>query len=154
MVEDGKIFEVKSVIIVIGGSFKCIGIKGELEYWGKGVSICVICDGFFYKNKEVVVFGGGDIVVEEVIYLVNICKKVYFIYRRDGFRCVFIILEYVKNNDKIEFLIFYVVEEIKGDVFGVFFLSIKNIVINEIRELVVLGFFIFVGYDVNNVVLK
>ena len=75
MAEDGKTFEAKSVIIATGGSPKRTGIKGESEYWGKGVSTCATCDGFFYKNKEVAVLGGGDTAVEEAIYLANICKK-------------------------------------------------------------------------------
>ncbi|MGL2860542.1 thioredoxin-disulfide reductase, partial [Helicobacter pylori] len=154
LAEDGKTFEAKSVIIATGGSPKRTGIKGESEYWGKGVSTCATCDGFFYKNKEVAVLGGGDTAVEEAIYLANICKKVYLIHRRDGFRCAPITLEHAKNNNKIEFLTPYVVEEIKGDASGVSSLSIKNTATNETRELVVPGFFIFVGYDVNNAVLK
>ncbi|WP_154428263.1 thioredoxin-disulfide reductase [Helicobacter pylori] len=154
LAEDGNTFEAKSVIIATGGSPKRTGIKGESEYWGKGVSTCATCDGFFYKNKEVAVLGGGDTAVEEAIYLANICKKVYLIHRRDGFRCAPITLEHAKNNDKIEFLTPYVVEEIKGDASGVSSLSIKNTATNETRELVVPGFFIFVGYDVNNAVLK
>ncbi|WP_441711861.1 thioredoxin-disulfide reductase [Helicobacter pylori] len=154
LAEDGNTFEAKSVIIATGGSPKRTGIKGESEYWGKGVSTCATCDGFFYKNKEVAVLGGGDTAVEEAIYLANICKKVYLIHRRDGFRCAPITLEHAKNNNKIEFLTPYVVEEIKGDASGVSSLSIKNTATNETRELVVPGFFIFVGYDVNNAVLK
>ncbi|EQD91774.1 thioredoxin reductase, partial [Helicobacter pylori PZ5026] len=154
LAEDGKTFEAKSVIIATGGSPKRTGIKGESEFWGKGVSTCATCDGFFYKNKEVAVLGGGDTAVEEAIYLANICKKVYLIHRRDGFRCAPITLEHAKNNDKIEFLTPYVVEEIKGDASGVSSLSIKNTATNEKRELVVPGLFIFVGYDVNNAVLK
>ncbi|GAA8656785.1 thioredoxin-disulfide reductase [Helicobacter pylori] len=154
LAEDGNTFEAKSVIIATGGSPKRTGIKGESEYWGKGVSTCATCDGFFYKNKEVAVLGGGDTAVEEAIYLANICKKVYLIHRRDGFRCAPITLEHAKNNDKIEFLTPYVVEEIKGDASGVSSLSIKNTATNETRELIVPGFFIFVGYDVNNAVLK
>ncbi|GAA8970956.1 thioredoxin-disulfide reductase [Helicobacter pylori] len=154
LAEDGNTFEAKSVIIATGGSPKRTGIKGESEYWGKGVSTCATCDGFFYKNKEVAVLGGGDTAVEEAIYLANICKKVYLIHRRDGFRCAPITLEHAKNNDRIEFLTPYVVEEIKGDASGVSSLSIKNTATNETRELIVPGFFIFVGYDVNNAVLK
>ncbi len=154
LAEDSKTFEAKSVIIATGGSPKRTGIKGESEYWGKGVSTCATCDGFFYKNKEVAVLGGGDTAVEEAIYLANICKKVYLIHRRDGFRCAPITLEHAKNNNKIEFLTPYVVEEIKGDASGVSSLSIKNTATNETRELIVPGFFIFVGYDVNNAVLK
>lgn len=86
--------------------------------------------------------GGGDTAVEEAIYLANICKKVYLIHRRDGFRCAPITLEHAKNNDKIEFLTPYVVEEIKGDASGVSSLSIKNTATNEKRELVVPGLFI------------
>ena len=81
-----KEVEAKSVIVATGGSPKRSGVKGEDVYWGKGVSSCATCDGFFYKNKEVAVLGGGDTAVEESIYLAKICSKVTLIHRRNAFR--------------------------------------------------------------------
>ena len=76
----------KAVIVATGSTPRRAGFKGEDEFFGKGVSTCATCDGFFYKNKEVAVLGGGDTAVEEALYLANICSKVYLVHRRDEFR--------------------------------------------------------------------
>lgn len=151
---DGKEVQAKSVILATGGRPKKTGIKGEDVFWGKGVSTCATCDGFFYKNKEVVVLGGGDTALEEAIYLTKMCKKVYLIHRRDTFRAAPVTVEHAKNNEKIEFLTPYVVDEILGDNMGVTGVMVKNIETGEARKLDVPGIFIFVGYEVNNQVLK
>ncbi|MCE3036229.1 thioredoxin-disulfide reductase [Helicobacter sp. faydin-H20] len=151
---DGKEVQAKSVILATGGRPKKTGIKGEDVFWGKGVSTCATCDGFFYKNKEVVVLGGGDTALEEAIYLTKMCKKVYLIHRRDAFRAAPVTVEHAKNNEKIEFLTPYVVDEILGDNMGVTGVMVKNIETGEARKLDVPGIFIFVGYEVNNQVLK
>lgn len=148
---DGKISEAKSVIIATGGKPKKSGIKGELEFWGKGVSVCATCDGFFYKNKEVVVLGGGDTALEEAIYLSRICSKVYLVHRRDGFRAAPSTIAHVKENDKIEIITPALVKEIGGDAMGVSFVDIE--VQGKPRRLEVPGIFIFVGYEVNHSVL-
>lgn len=151
---DGKIVEARSVIITTGGRPKKTGIKGENEFWGKGVSTCATCDGFFYKNKEVAVLGGGDTALEEAIYLTKMCKKVHLIHRRSEFRAAPITVEHAKNNDKIEFITPATVEEIKGDNSGVNAIVIKDIAAGESKQLDVPGIFIFVGYEVNNNILK
>ncbi|MCE3039356.1 thioredoxin-disulfide reductase [Helicobacter anatolicus] len=151
---DGREVQAKSVILATGGRPKKTGIKGEDVFWGKGVSTCATCDGFFYKNKEVVVLGGGDTALEEAIYLTKMCKKVYLIHRRDAFRAAPVTVEHAKNNEKIEFLTPYVVDEILGDNMGVTGVMVKNIETGEARKLDVPGIFIFVGYEVNNQVLK
>lgn len=151
---DGKIVEARSVIIATGGRPKKTGIKGESEFWGKGVSTCATCDGFFYKNKEVAVLGGGDTALEEAIYLTKMCKKVHLIHRRSEFRAAPITVEHAKNNEKIEFITPAAVEEIKGDNSGVNAIVIKDITTGETRQLDVPGIFIFVGYEVNNNILK
>lgn len=150
---DGKTIQAKSVIVTTGGRPKRTGIKGEDEFWGKGVSTCATCDGFFYKNKEVAVLGGGDTAIEEAIYLTKMCKKVYLIHRRDGFRAAPITVSHAKSNEKIEFITPAIVEEIKGDSSGVTSLLIKNVQTNELRKLEVPGIFIFAGYEVNNGIL-
>lgn len=149
---DGKTAESKSVIVATGGKPKKSGVKGELEFWGKGVSTCATCDGFFYKNKEVVVLGGGDTALEEAIYLSRICSKVYLVHRREEFRAAPSTIEHARANEKIEFITSATIEEIGGDAMGVSFVNIKKN--NEIRRLDVMGVFVFVGYEVNNSVLK
>ncbi|RDU69079.1 thioredoxin-disulfide reductase [Helicobacter cholecystus] len=149
---DGKIEEAKSVIVCTGGKPKRSGVKGENEFWGKGVSTCATCDGFFYKNKEVVVLGGGDTALEEAIYLSRICSKVYLVHRREEFRAAPSTIAHARENEKIEFITSAIVEEIGGDAMGVSFVDIKQN--GEIRRLNVMGIFIFVGYEVNNSVLK
>lgn len=149
---DGKKVEAKSVIVATGGKPKKSGVKGESEFWGKGVSTCATCDGFFYKNKEVVVLGGGDTALEEAIYLSRICSKVYLVHRREEFRAAPSTIEHARVNEKIEFITSATIEEIGGDAMGVSFVNIKKN--NEIKKLDVMGVFIFVGYEVNNSVLK
>ncbi|PAF54190.1 thioredoxin-disulfide reductase [Helicobacter sp. 13S00482-2] len=151
---DGKVVEARSVIVTTGGRPKRTGIKGEDEFWGKGVSTCATCDGFFYKNKEVAVLGGGDTALEEAIYLTKMCKKVYVIHRRSEFRAAPITVEHAKKNEKIQFITPATVEEIKGDNGGVNSITIKNIQTNQTTQLDVPGIFIFVGYEVNNNILK
>lgn len=149
---DGKKVEAKSVIVAMGGKPKKSGVKGESEFWGKGVSTCATCDGFFYKNKEVVVLGGGDTALEEAIYLSRICSKVYLVHRREGFRAAPSTIAHARENEKIEFITSATVEEIGGDAMGVSFVDVKQN--GEIKRLSVMGIFIFVGYEVNNTILK
>lgn len=151
---DGDILQSKAVIIATGGRPKRSGVKGEGEFWGRGVSTCATCDGFFYKDKEVVVLGGGDTALEEAVYLARICKKVYVVHRRNEFRAAPTTIKHAKENEKIEFITPAVVEEIKGDNSGVTSVVVKNTQNDELTELPVPGIFIFVGYDVNTQVLN
>lgn len=148
-----KEVEAKSVIVATGGSPKRSGVKGEDVYWGKGVSSCATCDGFFYKNKEVAVLGGGDTAVEESIYLAKICSKVTLIHRRNAFRASPVTLERAKNEAKIEFLTPYGIEEICGNDSGVTGLKLKNLEEETIKEIKVDGIFVLIGFNVNNSVL-
>lgn len=150
---NGKMVESKAVILATGGRPKRMGVKGENEFWGKGVSTCATCDGFFYKDKEVVVIGGGDTALEEAIYLTKMCAKVYLVHRRDGFRAAPITLEHARANEKIEILTPYVPLEILGDNSGVTGIMLQNAQTKETKELSVPGVFVFVGYDVNTQVL-
>lgn len=152
--DGGKTTEARAVILATGGSPKRTGVLGESELWGKGVSTCATCDGFFYKGKEVAVIGGGDTAIEEAIYLTKMCSKVYLIHRRDAFRAAPITLEHARNNDKIEFLTPFSPIEITGDKLGVTGIIIEHTQTKERKELAVPGVFIFVGYDVNTQVLR
>ena len=100
---DGSTEEAHSVIVCTGANPRAAGFKGEDEFFGRGVSTCATCDGFFYKGKEVAVIGGGDTALEEALHLAKICSKVYIVHRRDGFRAAPNTIERVKNSDNIEF---------------------------------------------------
>lgn len=152
--DGGKTTEARAVILATGGSPKRTGVLGESDLWGRGVSTCATCDGFFYKGKEVAVIGGGDTAIEEAIYLTKMCSKVYLIHRRDAFRAAPITLEHARNNDKIEFLTPFSPVEITGDKLGVTGIIIEHTQTKERKQLAVPGVFIFVGYDVNTQVLR
>jgi len=154
LLEDGSNVKAKTAIVATGSTPKRAGIKGEDEFFGRGVSTCATCDGFFYKDKEVAVLGGGDTALEEAHYLSNICSKVYLIHRREEFRAAPSTVERVKKTPNIEILTNTIILEIQGDSMGVNNLKIKNLKTGEIRDLRVPGLFIFVGHDVNNSVLK
>lgn len=152
--DGNKTTEARAAILATGGSPKRTGVLGESDLWGKGVSTCATCDGFFYKGKEVAVIGGGDTAIEEAIYLTKMCSKVYLIHRRDAFRAAPITLEHARNNDKIEFLTPFSPVEITGDKLGVTGIIIEHTQTKERKQLAVPGVFIFVGYDVNTQVLR
>lgn len=143
----------KTVIVCTGSTPKKAAIKGEDEFFGKGVSTCATCDGFFYKNKEVALLGGGDTALEEAFYLSNICSKVYIIHRRDTFRAAPSTIERVQKKENIELILSSQIIEIIGDNFGVTGLIIEDSSKNK-KQLDVPGVFIFVGHNVNNSVLK
>lgn len=149
----GEKVEAKSVIVCTGSTPRRSGVKGEDEFFGRGVSTCATCDGFFYKNKEVVVLGGGDTALEEALYLANICSKVYLVHRRDSFRASPVTAEKVKKAENIELILNSTVEEIYGDNMGVTGVITQNKE-GQRRDLQVPGIFVFVGMNVNNSILK
>jgi thioredoxin reductase (NADPH) len=146
--KNGEVLESDVLIIASGSSRKKLSVKGEDNLIGKGVSYCAICDGAFFKDKEVAVVGGGDSAVEEAIYLTKFAKSVYIIHRRDNFRAKKYLQEILKSNEKIKILLSTVVEEIKGKekVEGII---VKNILKNEINEIKVDGVFVSVGQKPN-----
>ncbi len=143
----------KNVIVCTGSTPKRAGIKGEDDFYGKGVSNCATCDGFFYKDKEVAVIGGGDTALEEALYLANIANKVYLIHRRDEFRASPSTVEKVKKNKKINLVLNATVDEITGDNMGVTGIKYKD-KNGNILTLNLPGIFVFVGMNVNNHILK
>jgi thioredoxin reductase (NADPH) len=147
--EGGATTEAHSVIIGTGSSPRRAGFAGEDEFFGKGVSTCATCDGFFYKGKEVAVIGGGDTALEEALYLAKICAKVYLVHRRDTFRSAPNTVARIKNTDNIELVLNSVPDEVYGDKMGVTGIRVKN---NDgiTRDIEVPGVFTFVGNDVNN----
>ena len=152
-IEGNKEAKTKAVIVCTGSAPRKAGFRGEDEFFGRGVSTCATCDGFFYKNKEVAVLGGGNTALEEALYLANICSKVYLIHRRDSFKAAPSIVEKVKNNTKIELILNAFVDEVYGDHSGVcgVLVGYKN---GDKRDLKVPGIFTFVGLDVRNEILK
>ena len=151
---NGTTEEAKSVIVCTGSVPRRAGFKGEDEFFGRGVSTCATCDGFFYKGKEVAVIGGGDTALEEALYLAKICTKVYLVHRRDKFRAAPNTVKRVENTENIELILNSVPEEVYGDTMGVTGLKVKNRENGEITDLPVPGVFVFVGNNVNNEVLK
>ena len=150
--EGGKEEHAKAVIVATGSTPRRAGFVGEDEFFGRGVSTCATCDGFFYKNKEVAVLGGGDTAIEEALYLANICSRVYIIHRRDEFRAAPVTLEKARANAKIEFITSAVIKQAYGDKAG-----LAGLIINTKdgeRDLQVPGVFVFVGLNVNNDVLR
>ena len=147
--EDGTTTDAHSVIIGTGSSPRRVGFTGEDELFGKGVSTCATCDGFFYKGKEVAVIGGGDTALEEALYLAKICSKVYLVHRRDTFRSAPNTVDRLKRTENIELVLNSSPHEVYGDAMGVTGLKVKN-TDGEIRDISIPGVFTFVGNDVNN----
>lgn len=151
---DKKEFQAKTVLIATGSVPKRAGFKGENEFFGKGVSTCATCDGFFYRGKEVTVIGGGDSAIEEAVYLSKMCSKVYLVHRRDTYRAAPSTIEHMKHAANIEEVTNVMVEEVYGDMSGVQGIKVKHRETGEIRDLPTPGVFVFVGRDVLNAPLK
>lgn len=141
-------FRTKSVIIATGAKPMKLGVKGEEEFVGRGVSYCAICDGAFYKDKVVAIVGGGNSAVEEAIYLTKFASKVYIIHRRDELRADKIIQDRAAKNEKIEFVLNSVVCEIQGQDL-VNNLILKNTKTDEMFNLAVDGVFPYIGITPN-----
>jgi thioredoxin reductase (NADPH) len=151
---DGKTYEAKTVLMATGSVPKRAGFKGENEFFGRGISTCATCDGFFYRGKEVAVVGGGDSAIEEAVYLSKLCSKVYLVHRRDTYRAAPSTIEHMKHTENIEEVTNVTVEEVFGDMSGVLGLRVKHKETGEVRELPTPGVFVFVGRDVLNAPLK
>ena len=148
-------YQTQALIVATGASPRKLGVPGEKEFVGKGVSYCATCDGFFYKEKEVAVVGGGDVAVEEAIFLTKFASKVFIIHRRDRLRAAQITQDRAQSNERIAFVWDSVVEEILGDAQqGVSAVKLKNVKTEEISELPVHGVFVFVGYTPNTQLFK
>lgn len=154
--ESGQEITADSVIITTGAQAKWLGLPSESKFQGFGVSGCATCDGFFFRNKEVVVVGGGNTAVEEAIYLTNHASKVTVIHRRDSFRAEKILQERLFQNPKINVIWDSVLEEILGtdEPLGVTGIKIKNLKTNEISDLKVDGVFIAIGHAPNTALFK
>ncbi|MEA2028791.1 MAG: FAD-dependent oxidoreductase, partial [Campylobacterota bacterium] len=152
--EGGDTVEAMTVIVCTGSTPKRANFNGEDEFFGKGVSTCATCDGFFYKDKPVTVLGGGDTALEEAYYLSNICSDVYVVHRRDEFRAAPPTLDRVQRKENIHLVTDSVIDEAYGGMMGLDGVKVKNTKTGEITDLANTGLFVFVGHDVNNGVLK
>ena len=150
---DDKSYASRAVIIASGARPKRLGIPGEDKFRGKGVSYCATCDGALFKNKEVVVAGGGDTALEEAIFLTRFAKKVTVIHRRNALRGTKILQERAFSNKKIEFVWDAVISEILGET-RVSAAKVKNVKTGVEKDLSCDGVFIFVGYAPNTAFLK
>ena len=143
-----NIFKTKTVIIATGAKPTELGVAGEKEFKGRGVSYCAVCDGAFYRDKTVCVVGGGNSAVEEACYLTKFASKVYLIHRRDALRADKIVQERAFNNPKIEFVWNCTVQEIKGEK-CVECVLVKNVKTNEVSEIKTDGVFPYIGFTPN-----
>lgn len=144
----------KAVIIVTGASPKKLGVPGEDEFYGRGVSACATCDGPFFKHSEVAAVGGGDTAVQEAIFLTRFAKKVYLVHRRDALRAARLLQERAFANEKIEMVWDSAITSINGSVAGVTGVSIQNVKTGQKSELKVDGCFLWVGITPNTAFLK
>ncbi|MCL4419092.1 MAG: thioredoxin-disulfide reductase [Patescibacteria group bacterium] len=149
----GKTYEGKSVIIATGADTKWLGVPGEQEKIGKGVSSCAPCDAFFFKEKNVIVVGGGDSAMEEAIVLANFASSVTLIHRKDNFRASQIMQDRAKKNPKIKFLLNTEITKILGEekVIGA---EIKNNKTNEVSKMDIDGVFVAIGHIPNTKVFQ
>ena len=152
--DGGDTVEAITVIVATGAVPRRANFKGEDEFYGRGVSTCATCDGFFYKDKPVTVLGGGDTALEEAFYLSNICSDVYVVHRRDTFRAAPPTIDRATRKENIHFIYDSVIEESVGDAMGLSGVDIRNVKTNEITHMDNTGLFVFVGQDVKNDVLK
>ncbi|MCH5253139.1 MAG: FAD-dependent oxidoreductase [Lachnospiraceae bacterium] len=144
--EQGEPLETKTVLVASGAKYRLLGIEGEAEYAGAGVSYCATCDGAFHRGKDVAVIGGGDVALGDAVYLSKGCRNVYLIHRRNEFRGTKVLQERVREAENIEFLPFYEVQEIHGgDV--VEKITLRHNQTGEEKTLEVSGVFIAVGME-------
>ena len=153
-VENGDTFVSPTVIVTAGGTPVKLGVPGELEYAGKGVSYCAICDGAFYKGHTIMVAGGGDAACEEADFLTRYAEKVYLVHRRDEFRASKIVQQRVFANPKIAVVFDTVVDEIVGHDGLMTHARIRNLKTGDARDLVSTGIFIFVGFTPNTGIIR
>lgn len=155
--DTGKIYTCDALIIATGASAKYLGLPSEQSFMGRGVSGCATCDGFFYRNQDVVVVGGGNTAVEEALYLSNICRKVTLIHRRDKFRAEPILVDKLMSkveNGNMELKVFHTLEEVLGDDSGVTGVRVRHVDTGATEDLKVTGAFIAIGHQPNTEIFQ
>ncbi len=150
---DGTRLNTHAVILAAGGSARKLGVPGEIEQYGKGVSYCATCDGFFFRGKTVVVVGGGDTALEDALYLSKICSQVYLVHRREEFRGSRILQQRVFAESRITLVLSSVLTNIAADDQGVTGVTVQHVESGETRDIATDGVFIFVGFRPNNMLV-
>ncbi len=154
---DAGTYTTDTLVIATGASAKYLGLPSEEAFMGRGVSGCATCDGFFYRDQEVCVVGGGNTAVEEALYLSNIASKVHLIHRRDKFRAEAIMIDKVHEKvaaGKIELHLFNVLDEVLGDQSGVTGVRLKNVNDGTTQDISLKGCFIAIGHSPNTEIFK
>jgi thioredoxin reductase (NADPH) len=151
---DGVAFHAPSVILTAGGTPTKLGVPGEAEFAGRGVSYCAVCDGAFFKGETIAVVGGGDAAVEEADYLTRYAEKVYVIHRREEFRASRLLQDRLFKNPKIEVIWHHEVLEMRGGPSGLQDLRLADTETREVRVLPVTGCFVFIGFKPNSGLIK
>jgi len=154
LVENGDVFRAPAVIITAGGTPVKLDVPGEIEYAGKGVSYCAVCDGAFFKQQTIAVVGGGDAAVEEADFLTRYASKVYVIHRRNEFRASRLLQQRLLANAKVEVLWDTVVDEIAGANGLMTHAKIRSVKTGATRDLNATGIFVFVGFKPNTGVIE
>ena len=148
-------YEGETLIIASGASARMLGIESEHHLLGHGVSTCATCDGYFFRNRDIIVVGGGDTAMEEATFLTKFAKSVTLLHRRNEFRASKIMLDRARANEKIKFLTPYVIEEVHDmDKKSVERVTIRNTETNEIKVIETEGVFVAIGHDPNTKVFK
>lgn len=147
---NGDILNSFAVVVAAGGHARRLNVPGEIENFGKGVSYCATCDGFFFRGKTVVVVGGGDTAIEDALYLARITRRVYLIHRRDSFRASRILQQRLEAEPGIEVILNTVVTEIKANEREVCAVVLENTQTGARGEIETDGVFVFVGFSPNN----
>src|SRR5215813_2107003 len=146
--------EAKTLIVAAGASARLLGLQGERELIGRGVSTCATCDGYFFRGKPIAVVGGGDSAMEEANFLSRYATKVYLIHRRNEFRASKIMIDRAKANPKVEFLTPYTVENIHAPKDLVTGLRVKHAKTGEDKEIELDGVFVAIGHEPNSTVFR
>ncbi|HKI10876.1 MAG TPA: thioredoxin-disulfide reductase [Candidatus Acidoferrum sp.] len=149
-----EVYEAKSLIVAAGASARLLGLKGEKELIGRGLSTCATCDGYFFRGKPIAVVGGGDSAMEEANFLSRYASKVYLIHRRNEFRASKIMIDRAKANEKIEFVTPYVIEEILAPEGLVMRVRLRNTQTMTEREIALDGVFVAIGHDPNSIIFR
>ena len=147
-------YETRSLIVAAGASARLLGLNGEKELIGRGLSTCATCDGYFFRGKPIAVVGGGDSAMEEANFLSRYASRVYLIHRREEFRASKIMIDRARANQKVEFAVPYVVEEILSPQGLVNAVRLHNTKTGEKREIEVDGIFVAIGHNPNSTVFK
>jgi thioredoxin reductase (NADPH) len=146
-------YRAEAVVVATGANARQIGLESEKKLQGRGVSYCAVCDAAFFKERDIVVVGGGDSAMEEATFLAKFASKVTVIHRRDSFRASPIMVDRARSNERIEFVLESVVEEVLGDetVTGV---RVRNVKTDELTEIPADGFFVAIGHDPNTALFR